>query len=280
MPEVTPECRLTAGPMVPEAWTVVDRWRETEDTFSFALRPPVGWSFAPGQFNMLYSFGRGESAISISGASEKSGTIIHTIRRVGTVTNALAELSPGDGIGVRGPFGTAWPIDEAKGRDLVLVAGGIGLAPLRPTVMAALENRKEFRRVILLVGARSPADMLYPDQLRQWQDEIEVVRTVDHATRDWDAHVGVVTTRLNTVGLDPGNTVAMTCGPEIMMRFTVAELQKIGVPDQQIYVSMERNMKCAVGFCGHCQYGPEFVCKDGPVFRYDRIARWFNLREF
>lgn len=266
--------------MVPEAWTVVDRWQETEDTFSFALRPPVGWSFAPGQFNMLYSFGRGESAISISGASEKSGTIIHTIRRVGTVTNALAELSPGDGIGVRGPFGTAWPTDEAKGRDLVLVAGGIGLAPLRPTVMAALENREEFRRVILLVGARSPADMLYPDQLRQWQDEIEVVRTVDHATRDWDAHVGVVTTRLNTAGLDPGNTIAMTCGPEIMMRFTVAELQKIGVPDEQIYVSMERNMKCAVGFCGHCQYGPEFVCKDGPVFRHDRIARWFNLREF
>ena len=267
--------------MTPEPWVVTDSWSETSDTFSVALEPMSdSWDFRPGQFNMLYAFGRGESAISISSDPSDPKKIIHTIRRVGTVTNALGELKPGDTVGVRGPFGTAWPVETAEGRDLVIVAGGIGLAPLRPAILAALADREKFGRVVLLLGARTPADILYPDQLDEWREELEVVVTVDQTAPEWKGHVGVVTTRIGPARLNAAKTVAMICGPEIMMRFTVAELRQLGVPDEQIHVSMERNMKCAVGFCGHCQYGPEFVCKDGPVFRYDRVARWFNLREF
>jgi len=267
--------------MTPEPWVVAERWSETRDTFSLALEPPsASWSFRPGQFNMLYAFGRGESAISISGDPGDSNRIIHTIRRVGAVTRALGELKPGDMVGVRGPFGTSWPVEEARGRDLVLVAGGIGLAPLRPAALAALAQREQFGRVVLLLGARTPSDILFSGQLDEWRERMEVIVTVDQALLEWKGHVGVVTTRIGPARLDPARTVALICGPEIMMRFTVAELRQLGIPGERIFVSMERNMKCAIGFCGHCQYGPEFICKDGPVFRHDRVARWFNLREF
>lgn len=275
---------LEAGSMLPEPYAVVSRHEETADTFTIALRPVKDSAlrnFAPGQFNMLYAFGTGESAISISGSPEENDVLVHTIRRVGTVTSALDRLAPGDVVGLRGPFGSAWPMDEGRGRDLVFVSGGIGLAPLRPAILHAMAHRPDYGRIVILAGARSPADVIFHDELHAWMNEPDTVvqLTVDRSDLDWHHHVGVVTTLIPRAGFDASNAVAMVCGPEIMMRFTAVELAKNGLPDERIFVTLERNMKCAVGFCGHCQFGPEFICRDGPVFRYDRIRHWFSQRE-
>lgn len=238
--------------------------------------------YAPGQFNMLYAFGTGESAISISGDPfSGDDRLVHTIRRVGTVTSALERLRPGDQLGVRGPFGTPWPMHELRGRDLVFVAGGIGLAPLRPAICHALARREDFGKIVILAGARTPDDVLYPSQLDEWKTlpATECRVTVDRAGRGWTRNVGVVTRLIPSANFDADNAAALICGPEIMMRYTAIELRKRGLGEDRILVTMERNMKCAVAFCGHCQLGPEFVCKDGPVFRYDRIAFWLNQRE-
>ena len=273
-----------AQPMVPQPWQIQRVRRETGDTFTMELEPLAGSegeSFAAGQFNMLYVFGVGEVPISISGDPEKPGPLIHTTRAVGVVTNAMRKLKRQDVLGVRGPFGTPWPLQQAEGSDVVIVAGGLGLAPLRPAIYQMLAHRKRYGRVLLLYGARTPADLLYQTQLKQWaaRADLETFVTVDHATEGWTGDVGVVTKFIPKAAFDPLDTVALVCGPEIMMRFTLLELQKRGVVDDQIFVSMERNMKCALGFCGHCQYGPTFVCKDGPVFSYSRIQHWFTKRE-
>lgn len=273
-----------AQPMVPQPWQIQRVWQETGDTFTMELEPLAGsdrLTFAAGQFNMLYVFGVGEVPISISGDPEKSGPLIHTTRAVGVVTNAMRKLKRQDVLGVRGPFGTPWPLQKAEGSDVVIVAGGLGLAPLRPAIYQMLAHRERYGRVLLLYGARTPADLLYQNQLKQWgmRADLETFVTVDHATEGWTGDVGVVTRFIPKAIFDPLDTVALVCGPEIMMRFTILELQKRGVTDDQIVVSMERNMKCALGFCGHCQYGPTFVCKDGPVFRYSRIQHWFTKRE-
>lgn len=275
---------LQAGTMLPEPYVVVSRNEDTGDTFTIALRPVKAGTvrpFAPGQFNMLYAFGTGESAISISGAPDKDDVQVHTIRRVGIVTSALDRLAPGAVIGLRGPFGSGWPLRDVRGRDLVFVAGGIGLAPLRPAILHALAHRADYGRIVILAGARSAGDVIFHDQLHAWMDEpdTEVQLTVDRADLDWHHHVGVVTTLIARARFDACNAAAMVCGPEIMMRFTAVELARSGLPDERIFVTLERNMKCAVGFCGHCQFGPEFICRDGPVFRYDRIRHWFSQRE-
>ena len=252
---------------------------ETYDTFTLDLASSHGLGlapFAPGQFNMLYAYGVGEVPISISGDPAKPKTLAHTIRAVGNVTKAMRKLNLGDKLGVRGPFGTSWPLEEAKGYDVVIVAGGIGMAPLRPSLYRLLSERREYGKVFLLYGARTPSDLLYPREFEQWQgrSDLEVHVTVDRALRWWRGNVGVVTTLIPKAAFDPTTTIVMVCGPEVMMRFTVAELQKRGVAEESIYISMERNMKCGFGFCGHCQLGPFFICKDGPVFRYDRIRAW------
>lgn len=256
--------------------------RDTYDTFTLELVPPQGhFHFAPGQFNMLYLFGTGESAISISGDPAKTDTLIHTIRAVGTVTKGMSKLKAGDQIGVRGPFGTAWPVKEAEGADLLLIAGGIGLAPLRPAIYHALKHRERYGKVILLYGARSPRDLLYTSELKRWQasGRIEVGVTVDHSVRSWHGTVGVVTKLIKRARFASDSAVAMCCGPEVMMRFCSMELKARGVSEAHIHLSMERNMKCAVGFCGHCQFGPTFVCKDGPVMSAERVRDWFGRRE-
>lgn len=271
--------------MLPAAWRVADRWDETHDTFSLALEPDPGAAptpFAPGQFNMLYAFGTGESAISISGdPSAPANRLIHTIRRVGIVTSALARLRPGDRIGLRGPFGSPWPLSELHGRDLIFVAGGIGLAPLRPAIYHALSHRSDFGRIIVLAGARTHADVLYAAELERWSalDGVECRLTVDRSDDTWTGSVGVVTKLIPKAGFDPQSAAALVCGPEIMMRYTAAELRKSGLTDDRIFITMERNMKCAVALCGHCQLGPEFICKDGPVYRFDKIAFWLAQRE-
>lgn len=257
---------------------------ETYDTFTLELKPKNGsgvTSFAPGQFNMLYVFGVGEVPISISGDPTKSRKLIHTTRAVGAVTKAMRKLNRGDELGVRGPFGTSWPVEEAKGCDVVIVAGGIGMAPLRPLVYQLLSQRQEYDKLILLYGARTPADLLYQEEMQRLRgrSDLQVDITVDRALRWWRGNVGVVTTLIPKASFDPTSTIAMVCGPEIMMRFTVAELQRRGVGEEGIYISMERNMKCGFGSCGHCQFGPFFVCKDGPVFRYDRVKYFLGKAE-
>lgn len=273
-----------ADPMIPAAFRVAANEPENHDTFTLRLDPSAGAApckFAPGQFNMLYAFGAGESAISLSGDPSISGTFTHTIRRVGTVTTALSALRPGDTLGVRGPFGSAWPVERMFGHDLVFVAGGIGLAPLRPAILYALAHRERYGRIVILVGARSPEDVIFTGDIDAWTNTggIETRVSVDHATPGWTRNVGVVTGLIPRASFRGEKAVAMICGPEIMMRYAIVALQQAGLGDSRIFLTMERNMKCAVGFCGHCQLGPEFICRDGPVFRYDQIKLWFSQRE-
>jgi NAD(P)H-flavin reductase len=258
--------------------------RETSDTFTLALDVSSrhgGFLFAAGQFNMLYVFGAGEAPISVSGDPDQPQELLHTVRAVGAVTRRLKELRRGDTIGIRGPFGKGWPVEEAKGRDVLIVAGGLGLAPLRPAIYQILNHRSEFKRVILLYGARTPDDLLFRKELARWRGrlDLEVGITVDRAGPDWRGRIDVVPALLASHQLDPAQTVALVCGPEVMMRFTVRELELRGIPRESIYLSMERNMKCGVGLCGHCQLVPFFICKDGPVMRFDRLAPFLNTRE-
>ena len=272
-------------PMLPRRYRVEKTWAELDDVASMSLLPVDGAprGFRAGQFNMLYAFGVGEAAISISGDPAEPGRLIHTTRNVGMVSAALTRLRAGDMVGVRGPFGSDWPVADQAGRHLLFVAGGLGLAPMRGAICQALAARSDFQDVSLIFGARSPDDLLYRSQVAEWgaYSGARVEVTVDHAAHGWTGHVGVVTTRLEHMlnGHDPANVSAFVCGPEIMMRFTAQGLAEMGVPANRIWISMERNMKCAVGFCGHCQWGPDFVCKDGPVFRYDRIAHRLGRRE-
>jgi NAD(P)H-flavin reductase len=263
-------------PMLPALYRVQRVRHEIPDTFSMELVPEDGSAippFATGQFNMLYVFGVGEIPISISGDPDQPSPLVHTTRAVGTVSRAMRELRAGDTIGVRGPFGSHWPIEHAVGKDVVIVAGGIGLAPLRSTVYQLIASREQFGKVSLLYGARTPADILYRHELERWRArlDLDVYITVDRADESWRGSVGVVTQLVRRAAFDPQHTLALVCGPEIMMRYSAAELGKYGLQAESIYVSMERNMKCAVGLCGHCQYGPHFVCKDGPVFPYSQV---------
>jgi NAD(P)H-flavin reductase len=258
---------------------------ETDDTFTVDLSPANGHDtvrFAPGQFNMVYVPGAGEIPISISGDPAIQGRILHTIRVVGSVTRAMRQLSAGDVMGVRGPFGVGWPTEEAAdGKDVVIVAGGIGLAPLRPAIYRVLAERHRYGKIVVLYGTRTPADLLYRRELELWRArlDLEVLVTVDRAGERWHGNVGVVTALIPKAPFDPARTIAMICGPELMMRFTAMKLEERGVPADRIYVSLERNMKCGVGLCGHCQCGSTFICKDGPVYRYGRVKHLFAIRE-
>ena len=271
-------------PMLTHPVTIRKLIWETDNTFTLTLDMHgafENFSFMPGQFNMLYVFGIGEVAISISSDPTKPNILQHTIHRIGTITTALAQRKKGDVIGVRGPFGSSWPLDVAKGKDVCIVTGGIGLAPLRPVIYSLLKNREDYGRIVILYGGRSPLDLLYRVELEKWDDEknVEVLVTVDRGDTSWKGNVGVVTTLLHYIKLDARNTVAYVCGPEIMMKYTVEELERRGLSQHQIYLSMERNMKCAIGFCGHCQYGPTFICKDGPVFSLPRIRSLLDRKE-
>lgn len=270
--------------MTPVPYLIRKVYRDTSDTFTIDLVSQAegkGLSFAPGQFNMLYAFGVGDVPISISGDPTSNKLLVHTIRVVGAVTQAIQRLGAGDTVGVRGPFGNGWPVKAAEGCDVVLVAGGIGLAPLRPALYYLLANRKKYGKIVLLYGTRTPADMLYRSELEQWRArfDLEVEVTVDRSKDDWWGNVGVVPTLIPRAPFDPLNAFAMICGPEVMMRFSVMALRRTGVATSGIYISMERNMKCAIGLCGHCQFGGKFVCKDGPVFNYEAVTDLFNKRE-
>ena len=276
---------LTNEPMQPYWAEITDIQPETRGIATYSLRfkdPTVraGYSFKPGQFNMLYLPGYGESATSISSDPENLETIAHTIRFTGNVTKRIARLKVGDEIGVRGPFGSYWPIDQYKGADLVLGTGGIGIPPLRPIIYYAMRHREDFNRVIVLYGARTPEDLQFKDEYAIWENAgIETMITVDRADESWQGQVGVVPILFYQLRMDPRNSVIMTCGPEIMIRFVVYEALARRVPTDRIYVSLERNMKCGLGQCGHCQLGPFFVCKDGPVFSFKQLEPYYNVEE-
>ncbi len=269
--------------MVPEPFRVRSRTRETEDTWTLELQPTNGGPsrFEPGQFNMLYAFGVGEVPISICGEGSGEGSLEHTVRAVGAVTDAICSATEGEALGVRGPFGSSWPLEEAEGGDLVIVAGGIGLPPLRPALLRALARRERFEKVILLYGGRAPDQLVFQGELDEWArlDELELGLTVDSATGEWRGAVGVVPKLIERASFDPGRTTAIMCGPEVMMRFAIRALLDRAVPAQRIHLSMERNMKCAIAQCGHCQFGPAFACREGPVFRYSDIQPWLEIRE-
>jgi NAD(P)H-flavin reductase len=274
-----------ADPMCPQPFRVESVSRETHDTFTLNLQPAGNAEmprFAPGQFSMLYVFGVGELPISISGDPEQARRLAYTVRSVGPATQALVSVKPGDWVGVRGPYGKPWPLETARGKDVLIVAGGIGLAPLRPAILHVLRNRDDYVRLIVLYGARSPGDLLFRKELNAWgrSPDTQVLTTVDYGGVNWRGRVGVVTTLFRHLRLHPDRTVVLVCGPEIMMSYVVAELeQHRGVSADDIYLSMERNMKCGVGFCGHCQYGPHFICKDGPVFSYQQVRGLMTKHE-
>ncbi len=284
MPAVATATKRDPAPMLLCPAEIRRTLWETEDTFTLVLdvdHRPERYGFKAGQFNMVYVFGVGEAAISISSDPGKSAQIAHTIHRVGTVTSALAQMRKGDIVGIRGPFGTSWPIEEAKGKDVCIVAGGIGLAPLRPVMYELLRRRADFGRIMLLYGARSPIDLLFRVELEQWsrQNNVEIIVTVDRGDSSWKGNIGVVTHLFSYLKLDARETMAFVCGPEVMMKYTLDELERRGIPPEQVFVSLERNMKCAVGLCGHCQLGPIFVCKDGPVFRLPVVRPLLDKKE-
>jgi anaerobic sulfite reductase subunit B len=267
--------------MTPRPFRVSGREQNTRDTWTIELEPTDGDppAVAPGQFMMAYAFGIGEVPISVSGATGRRGPVVLTVRDVGAVTHAICTVELEAVLGLRGPFGNAWPIGPAAGGDVVVVAGGIGLAPLRAAVVSMLERRSDFGAVNLLYGARTPSDLLYRAQLQEWRDSIDVAVTVDTAGGDWDGPVGVVPKLVAGASFRPEQTVALVCGPEVMMHFALEALLERGVAPDRIHLSMERHMDCGVGLCGHCQLGPTLICRDGPVYTYAEIAPWLQVRE-
>jgi NAD(P)H-flavin reductase len=273
---------------VPTLVGVIER-KETaaKDTYTFwsRLEGPgarAATAFHPGQIDMLGVFGVGEVPISRSNDPAAPELIAHTVRVCGRVTQVIGALRPGDRVTVRGPLGRAWPLERAIGGDLLIVAGGLGIAPLRSAIYHSLRHREAFRRVALLVGARDPDQVLYRGEIERWKaerPEIEVHLTVDIADDAWPYRQGVVSTLFDEVNIDPERTTVFTCGPEIMMQIGLQDLSERGIPADRLWLTMERNMHCGVKLCGHCQLGPWFVCADGPIFRWDELRNLIGVEE-
>ena len=270
--------------MMPRRYRVTERRQETADSVTLALDPidePIDEP-KPGQFTMLYAFGVGEVPISVSGCPRREGSLLHTIRSVGATTRALCRLEPGAQLGVRGPFGVGWDVSRAAGSDVLILGGGIGIAPLRPVVRDVLADRGQFGHVAVLLGARTPPDLLYTAEIEAWSSrpDAHVAITVDAAPRGWSGHVGLVTSLLDGLPVDLGRTTAFLCGPEVMIRVVARALVDTGADPDRVLVSLERNMHCAVRQCGHCQLGPLFICADGPVVPWAVAAPLLAVRRW
>jgi NAD(P)H-flavin reductase len=285
--EITRPAAIHTEHLLEPFWAKVTAIKpEAEDVSTFSLSfidPDVqsAYSFKPGQFNMVYIPGFGESAISISSDADDPLTLSHTIRFVGNVTHAASRLKVGDTIGIRGPFGSSWPVQQLEGMDIFIACGGIGLPPLRPVLYHIIRHREKYGKVTLLYGARASKNLLYPEEYDSWRKaNIDVEVSVDRGDDSWNGRVGVVPMWFYSFLIDAHKTAVLTCGPEIMIHFVIYEALARRIPSERIFVSLERNMKCGQGSCGHCQIGPYFVCKDGPVFRFDALEPFFNLEEF
>lgn len=278
--------RTAANPWLPLVTTIGEIKPEVSGIVTYRLDfadPAVAASyyFLPGQFNMLYLPAIGEVAISISSDAADQSALLHTVRAAGSVTSAMARLKVGDQVLLRGPYGSAWPMEAMKGLDLVIACGGVGLAPLRPAIYHIVKNRSDYGRVFLLYGARTPNDMLYSTEYETWREaDISVETTVDIGDGDWRGNIGVVPVLFYRLRLSAAKTCVLTCGPEIMIRFVVFESLARKISPDRIILSMERNMNCGVGHCGHCQIGPAFVCKDGPVFTYRQMEPYLHVEDF
>ena len=251
-----------------EPMTALEKW------FSFQLDSGAELGHMPGQFVEISIPGIGEAPISISSCPTRKDGFEMVVRKVGNVTSALHRLEPGAKVGIRGPFGTHFPVDGAlKGKDVLFICGGIGLVPVRSAIHYVLHNREDYGRVIILFGARSPAERLFTDELAAWEarDGVEFQETVDRGDDQWQGQTGVITTLMPGLTVDPTRTVAVICGPPVMYKFVLMQLFSMGISYQNIYVSLERHMKCGVGKCGHCQINGIYVCQDGPVFQYADI---------
>ncbi len=266
---------------------VKERIQESADIFTLRLQYPdlagdQRYAFAPGQFNMLYLHGVGEVAISIVSDPQDERLFDHTIRAVGRVTRGMSQLKEGDWVGVRGPFGVGWPLAEAEGKDVVIITGGLGCAPVVAVINYIFRRRERFGQVTIMQGVKHREDLIWRERYDQWaqQPDTTVALAADNPEQDQSLFSGNVVQLFDRVDLQPDNAVAMLCGPEIMMKYAIEALMQRGFPDTRLWVSMERNMQCGNGLCGHCQMGPLFVCRDGPVFRYDRIAEWFFRKGF
>lgn len=274
------------NPFLPQVAEVVERLQETESIFTLRVKfrdPELSRSyrFEPGQFNMVYAFGAGDVAISIASDPSDPELLDHTIREVGSITGVLSRLKAGDTLGLRGPFGSSWPLAKAKGMDVLAITGGLGCAPVIGALQYMFKRRDDYGAIKILHGIKAPKDHVFRDKFEEWSRSAntEVLLASDKKARGWKYHIGVVTNLLDEVEVSAARTIAMLCGPEVMMRFAIKGLMEKGIAAEHIYLSMERNMKCALGFCGHCQYGPAFICKDGPILRYDRIQHFFSIRE-
>ncbi len=270
------EGQTTSGSLyLPRMAEVVRIRTLTEKEKVFSLRLERGQSLAqqPGQFVGVSLFGIGETPISVSSSPTRNGTFELCVRATGDVTDAMHRLAIGDWVGIRGPFGHGFPVEKMRGKDLLFAPGGLGLAPLRSLIQFVLDERQSFGRVIILYGARNPSELLFREELDTWsgRDDVEFHLTVDRADDSWTGHVGVITTLFPGVAVNPRSTVAITCGPPIMYRFVLIELLSKGIPENQIYMSLERRMKCGVGKCGHCQINGVYCCQEGPVFNYVQI---------
>ena len=266
------------NPYLPAEAQIVERVQESPTIFTLRLRftdPELHetYRFAPGQFNMVYLYGVGEVAISIVSDPEDEHLYDHTIRIVGRVTRGLAQLKQGDTVGIRGPFGRGWPLARAEGRDVLIVTGGLGCAPVVSVINYVIKRRPRFGRLTIMQGVKHSDDLLWRERYHQWSrmPDTQVVVAADRGGRQWPWRIGRVIEMFNEIQLEPSQTIAMMCGPEGMMKAAIDRLLARGVAENMLFVSMERNMQCAVGHCGHCQYGGRFVCKDGPVFSYDQV---------
>jgi sulfite reductase subunit B len=271
---------VKTSPYVPK-WAKIKRIEDltqTEKLFEIQLEAGERLGHLPGQFVEMSIVGVGEAPISVSSGPRENGSFELAIRKVGNVTNAVHGLKAGDKVGIRGPFGTHFPIDEAKGKDVLFVAGGIGLVPLRSFIHYVLERRNDYREVTILFGSRNPSERLFLDELKAWKEreDVRYLETVDRGDQNWKGNVGVITTLFPKVDIDPSRTYCVVVGPPVMYRFVILEAKAKGIPDENIFLSLERRMKCGLGKCGHCQIDHLYVCQDGPVFRYKDI---FGLRE-
>ncbi len=275
--------QASANPYLIHTATIVDKVREAEDIHTFRLRlvddhVRRSFRFEAGQFNMVYLFGVGEVAISIVSDPDEPERLDHTIRVVGRVTTAIARLHPGDALGIRGPFGTGWPLETARGQDVLIVTGGLGCAPVVGAIEYIFRRRDHYGAVKILHGVKSPHDLLYRERFDVWRrhPNTEVLLTSDQPDKTWRYRVGVVTELFEQVTIDPARSIVLMCGPEIMMRLGVPILLRRGIPASAVYLSLERHMECGIALCGHCQLGPFFVCKDGPVMRYDQVSSFLG----